>query len=51
MDKQVLKEYKEVIFHDLECLELRKTTSNSYHYKLLKGNLKDLFKLLKKRCE
>ncbi len=37
------KEALKVIMHDLECLELKKTKDNSYHYNLLVGNLKDLF--------
>jgi len=32
-----------VIMHDLECLEIKKTKDNIYHYDLLVGNLKDLF--------
>lgn len=32
-----------VIMHDLACLELKKTPDNIYHYKLLIGNLKDIF--------
>jgi len=32
-----------IIMHDLECLEFEETQNNKYHYKLLKGNLKDLF--------
>lgn len=35
---------QEVIFYDLECLELKDTKDNKYHYKLLRRNLKDLFK-------
>jgi hypothetical protein len=38
------RELKAIIFHDLECLELKDTEDNKYHYKLLKGNLEDLFK-------
>lgn len=41
-----IKELEEVIFYDLESLELKKTKDNKYHYKLLKGNLKDLFKFI-----
>jgi len=37
------KEAYKVLLHDLECLELKKTKSNEYHYNLLKGNLKDIF--------
>ncbi len=29
--------------HDLECLELKDTEDNKYHYDLLTGNIKDLF--------
>jgi len=29
--------------HDLECLWLRDTEENKYHYDLLVGNLKDIF--------
>ena len=35
---------QDVIFFDLECLELKKDKDNKYHYELLKGNLIDLFK-------
>ena len=37
------KQLEPVIFHDLECLELKNTKDNKYHYDLLEGNLKDLF--------
>ena len=37
------KEAFEILMHDLECLELKQTKDNEYHYKLLKGNLRDLF--------
>ena len=37
------KETYDVIMHDLECLELKKTKENVYHFKLLRGNLKDIF--------
>ena len=34
----------DVIMHDLESLDLRADEeNNSYHYKLLVGNLKDIF--------
>ena len=48
MNKKCIEEYKQVIFHDLECLNLKKDESNTYHYRLLKSNLKDLFRLLKR---
>ena len=37
------KEVFKVIIHDLECLELKKTKDNEYHYNLLLSNLKDIF--------
>ena len=37
------KQLEPVIFHDLECLDLKKSKDNKYHYDLLTGNLKDLF--------
>jgi len=37
------KEAFDVIMHDLECLDLKKSLDNTYHYDLLKGNLEDLF--------
>lgn len=37
------KESLSVIMHDLECLELKDTEDNKYHYKLIVGNLKDIF--------
>jgi len=40
---EITKEVFEVIMHDLSCLELKQTKDNTYHYKLLKGNLKDIF--------
>ncbi len=40
---QLTKDVFKVIMYDLECLELKKTKNNEYHYKLLKGNLKDIF--------
>lgn len=50
-DKKVIKELFKVIIHDLECLELKETEDNQYHYNLLIGNLEDLFKkLLKDSC-
>lgn len=45
--KGVNQEIISVIFHDLECLELKKTKDNKYHYDLLKQNLKDLFRVKK----
>lgn len=41
--KGVTKDMKETIFYDLECLELKHTEDNDYHYKLLVENLKDIF--------
>ena len=32
-----------VIMHDLMCLQLKDTDDNTYHYNLLKQNLKDLW--------
>jgi len=40
---ETTKEALKVIIHDLECLELKDTKDNKYHYNLLKGNLKDIF--------
>lgn len=40
---ELTKEVYDVIIHDLECLELKDTNNNKYHYKLLKGNLSDIF--------
>ena len=37
------KDAKNAIFHDLECLELKDTRDNKYHYNLLRGNLEDIF--------
>ena len=39
---KVSEETKRVIFYDLECLELKQTKDNKYHYTLLKNNLIDL---------
>ena len=39
---KVSEETKRVIFYDLECLELKKTNDNKYHYTLLRNNLIDL---------
>jgi len=43
-----IKDYKNILFHDLECLELKKTHDNKYHYELLYGNLKYFIKIMKK---
>jgi len=40
---ELTKESYRIIMYDLECLELKDTKDNRYHYKLLKGNLKDIF--------
>lgn len=40
--KGVTEEIRQVVFHDLECLELKDTKDNRYHYELLKNNLRDL---------
>lgn len=40
--KDIDEDTRKVIFHDLECLELKETKDNKYHYDLLKGNLIDL---------
>jgi len=40
---ELTKEVFKVIMHDLECLELKKTKDNKYHYTLLKNNIKDIF--------
>jgi len=43
--KGIGKEKFKVLMHDLECLELKKTKDNKYHYDLLVGNLKDIFNI------
>ena len=40
--KKLTKEEAEVLLHDLECLELPFTKDNTYHYELLRDNIKDL---------
>ena len=40
---ELTKESFFVIMHDLECLELKDTKDNKYHYDLLKENLEDIF--------
>ena len=40
---ELTKESLKVILHDLECLELRKTKDNKYHYDLLRQNLLDIW--------
>ena len=40
---ELTKEAYKVIMHDLECLELKKTKDNEYHFRLLRANLKDIF--------
>ena len=41
---EITREAFDVIMYDLECLDLRADKENNeYHYKLLKGNLKDIF--------
>ena len=40
---QTTKEAYKILIHDLECLELKETEDNKYHYELLVGNLKDIF--------
>ena len=40
---QLTRESFAVIMHDLECLTLKDTTDNQYHYTLLRGNLMDIF--------
>ncbi len=42
---ETTKEAFKVIMHDLECLKIKDTKDNKYHLKLLKGNLKDIFKM------
>lgn len=48
-----IKQYKEIIIYDLEALKDRLVFGNNigfdYHFKLLKGNLDDLFMKLKVR--
>jgi hypothetical protein len=41
--KGVSKEMRDIIFYDLELLQLKKNKDNEYHYNLLKLNLQDLF--------
>ena len=45
---ELTKESYQTIMHDLQSLEFKKTKDNKYHYKLLKGNLKDIFGTEKK---
>ncbi len=40
---EITKEAFNVLMHDLECLELKDTKDNKYHYDLLTSNLKDIF--------
>lgn len=40
--KGVDEDIRKIIFHDLECLELKDTEDNKYRYKILKLNLIDL---------
>ncbi len=40
-----------VLLHDLECLELKKTKDNEYHYNLLRANINDLGWLKNKKKE
>ena len=40
---ELTQESLKVILHDLECLELRKTKDNKYHYDLLRQNLLDIW--------
>jgi len=42
------KEWLEVILFDLGCLELVKSADNKYHYKLLKSNIKEFFRIKSK---
>jgi hypothetical protein len=37
------KQLEAPIMHDLECLELKDTKDNKYHYNLLRKNLIDMF--------
>ena len=41
--RQINKEVFKVLMYDIECLEMKKTKDNTYHYNLLIGNLKDIF--------
>ena len=40
---EVTGEIFKVLMHDLQCLELKDTKDNKYHYNLLMGNLTGLF--------
>lgn len=40
---ELTKEAFKVLMHDLECLEMKDTEDNKYHYRLLKSNLADIF--------
>jgi hypothetical protein len=40
---ELTQEAYDIIMHDLQSLELSSNSDNDYHYKLLKGNLKDIF--------
>ena len=33
---------RQIIFHDLECLQLKNTDDNNYHYNQLRNNIIDL---------
>ena len=37
------KEAYNVIMYDLECLDLKRTEDNKYHFRLLVENLNDIF--------
>jgi hypothetical protein len=40
--KKLTEEEVGVLLHDLECLDIKNTEDNIYHYNLLKTNLLDL---------
>ena len=44
---EITQESYKVIIYDLECLDIVLTKNNQYHLDILKGNLKDIFGVLK----
>jgi hypothetical protein len=41
-NKKLTEEETNVLLHDLECLDIKKTKDNVYHYNLLRRNILDL---------
>lgn len=48
MNKKELDDCINTIFFDLDALELKNTKDNKYHCTLLRGNLEDIFKKLRR---